>query len=74
MPSISGTTLIAVIKKKYPETPIIAMTGYGHHSKEIVSEPKADLILDKLFDMEALKKAIKNLLIKSSSSFSQNLM
>jgi DNA-binding response OmpR family regulator len=74
MPSISGTTIMRINKMKYPETPITAMTGYGHHPKEIASEAKADLILDKPFEMQVLDKAIKNFLIQYGSSPAKILM
>jgi len=61
MPSISGVTLIEVIKKKYPDTPIIAITGWGHHPKALASEAKADLVLDKPFEMEELNQALEKL-------------
>ncbi len=54
--------MIGVIKQKYPNTPIIAMTGWGHHPKALASEAKADLVLDKPFEMEELDRAIKRLL------------
>ena len=62
MPSLSGVTLIEVIKQKYPKVPIIAMTGLGHHPKALASQGKADLVLDKPFEMEELERAIKRLL------------
>jgi len=62
MPSFSGVSLIGVIKQKYPKIPIIAMTGWGHHPKALASEAKADLVLDKPFEMEELDRAIKRLL------------
>jgi two-component system cell cycle sensor histidine kinase/response regulator CckA len=62
MPSFSGVSLIGVIKQKYPNIPIIAMTGWGHHPKALASEAKADLVLDKPFEMEELDRAIKKLI------------
>jgi len=62
MPAISGVTLINVIKGKYPKTPIIAITGWGHHPKALASEAKADLILDKPFEMDDLNQSITKLL------------
>jgi|OpeIllAssembly_1097287.scaffolds.fasta_scaffold1653459_1 YesN/AraC family two-component response regulator len=64
MPSISGVTLIEAIKKKYPDTPIIAITGWGHHPKALASEAKADLVLDKPFEMEELNQALEKLFSK----------
>jgi len=62
MPSLSGVSLIKVIKQKHPKIPVIAMTGWGHHPKALASEAKADLVLDKPFEMEELERAIKRLL------------
>jgi CheY-like chemotaxis protein len=64
MPSISGVTLIEIIKKKYPETPIVAITGWGHHPKALATDAKADLVLDKPFEMEELNRALEKLLPK----------
>jgi len=64
MPSISGVALIEIIKKKYPETLIVAITGWGHHPKALASEAKADLVLDKPFEMEELHQALENIFKK----------
>ena len=64
MPSISGVTLIEAIKKKYPDTPIIAITGWGHHPKALATDAKADLVLDKPFEMEELNRALEKFLPK----------
>jgi CheY-like chemotaxis protein len=68
MPSISGVTLIEIIKKKYPKTPIVAITGWGHHPKALASDAKADLVLDKPFEMEELNLALEKLLPKKLPS------
>ena len=31
MPDISGVALISIIKKRYPDIPVIAITGWGEH-------------------------------------------
>jgi len=67
MPSISGVALIEIIKKKYPETPIVAITGWGHHPKALASEAKADVILDKPFEMEELLQALEKIFSKTHS-------
>jgi CheY-like chemotaxis protein len=64
MPSISGVALIEIIKKKYPGTPIVAITGWGHHPKALASEAKADLVLDKPFEMEELHQALVKIFSK----------
>jgi two-component system cell cycle sensor histidine kinase/response regulator CckA len=61
MPSISGVALIELIKKINPAIPIIAITGWGHHPKALASEAKADLVLDKPFEMQELDKALEKL-------------
>jgi DNA-binding NtrC family response regulator len=64
MPEISGVTLIEIIKKKSPATPIIAITGWGYHPKALATEAKADLVLEKPFEMEVLDRSITSLLAK----------
>ncbi len=54
--------MIELIKKLSPATPIIAITGWGHHPKALASEAKADLVLDKPFEMQELDKALEKLL------------
>jgi DNA-binding NtrC family response regulator len=62
MPEMSGVALINAIKNKYPEKPIIAITGWGEHPKALASEAKADLVLDKPFEMDDLVQSITKLL------------
>jgi DNA-binding response OmpR family regulator len=62
MPEISGVGLIEIIRKKSPEIPIIAITGWGHHPKALATEAKADMALDKPFEMHKFRQAIKTLL------------
>jgi len=67
MPSISGVTLIAIIKKKYPALPIVAITGWGHHPKALASEAKADIVLDKPFEMEELSRVLEKLISETNT-------
>ena len=62
MPLISGYGLIPILKKQSPQTPIIAMTGWGKHPSELATEAKADMILLKPFDLEDLEKSVSKLL------------
>jgi two-component system cell cycle sensor histidine kinase/response regulator CckA len=62
LPSISGVTLIGMIKKTHPHMPIFAMTGWGHHPKALASEAKADLVLDKPFEIDELRQALDKFL------------
>jgi DNA-binding response OmpR family regulator len=62
MPDVSGIALISMIKKRSPETPVIAITGWGYHHRSLETEAKADMVLDKPFEMEELDQAIEKLL------------
>ena len=64
MPEISGVALIDIIKKKFPEIPIIAITGWGYHPKALAIEAKANLVLEKPFEIEVLDQSITKLLAK----------
>jgi DNA-binding NtrC family response regulator len=64
MPEISGVALIEIIKKKSPAKPIIAITGWGHHPKALAIEAKANLVLEKPFEMDVLDQSITKLLAK----------
>ena len=62
MPNISGVGLISIIKKKFPELPVIAITGWGEHPEALATEAQADRVLEKPFDLSELDTAIKELL------------
>ena len=62
MPDISGVALISIIKKKYPDTRVIAITGWGEHPEALATEAEADHVLEKPFELADLEKLIKNLL------------
>jgi DNA-binding NtrC family response regulator len=64
MPEISGVGVISIIKKKYPGTPVIAITGWGEHPGALATEAAADLVLDKPFELADLERHIKELLEK----------
>jgi DNA-binding response OmpR family regulator len=66
MPDISGVGVISVIKKKSPEMPIIAMTGWGEHPSALARDAKADLVLNKPFELEDLDRHVAELLVKKS--------
>jgi len=65
MPYISGVGVISIIKKKYPGTPVIAITGWGEHPGALASEAEADLVLDKPFELPNLDKHVTELLAKN---------
>ena len=62
MPNISGVGLIAIIKKKFPSLPVIAITGWGEHPEALATEAQADLILEKPFELSELDKGIKEII------------
>ena len=65
MPYVSGVGIIAVIKQKRPETPVIAITGMGEHPKKLAREANADVVLVKPFELKDLGKHIEDLLSKT---------
>jgi len=62
MPDISGVALISIIKKKYPDTRVIAITGWGEHPEALATEAEADHVLEKPFELSELEKWVKKLL------------
>jgi DNA-binding NtrC family response regulator len=64
MPEISGVGVISIIKKKYPGTPVVAITGWGEHPGALATEAEADLVLDKPFELMDLDRHILEILAK----------
>jgi len=62
MPYVSGVGIIAVIKEKTPDLPVIAITAYGKNPERLAAEKQADVVLRKPFEMEALKNHVIKLL------------
>jgi DNA-binding response OmpR family regulator len=62
MPYISGIGVISIIKKKYPGTPVIAITGWGEHPGALAKDAKANIVLDKPFDLRDLDMRVTELL------------
>jgi len=62
MPQISGIGLISMIKKKLPDIPIIAITGWGEYPEAFAVEIQADKVLSKPFELSELDKAIAELI------------
>ena len=62
MPQISGMGLISLIKKKSPDTPVIAITGWGEYPEAFAAESQADKVLSKPFELSELDKAINELI------------
>ena len=47
IPHISGISLISIIKKNLPDTPVIAITGWGEYPEAFATESQADKVLSK---------------------------
>ena len=69
MPQISGISLISIIKKKSPDIPVIAITGWEEYPEAFATESQADKVLSKPFELSKLDKAINELI----SSKKQNV-
>ncbi|OQY14098.1 MAG: hypothetical protein B6I30_01595 [Desulfobacteraceae bacterium 4572_187] len=66
MPNISGVAVISIIKKKNPDTPVIAITGWGEHPESLASEANADLILSKPLQLDELEGFVLDLLSRKN--------
>ena len=64
LPNISGVAVISIVKKKYPQLPVIAITGWGEHPESLAKEAKADLVMEKPFKLPELEQAVRNLIKK----------
>ncbi len=64
MPEISGVGVISLIRKKYPRTPVIAITGRGEHPVALAIEADADVVLKKPFEFVDLDRHVTELLAK----------
>ena len=59
MPKMDGYTLMTEIKNRYPETPIILITGFSiSEAKKIAFEKGADAFVAKPFHLKDLKGVI----------------
>lgn len=66
MPHVSGLGIIAIMKRKSPEIPVIAITGMGEHPEKLAKEASADVVLIKPFELTDLKQHIETLLTKTA--------
>jgi len=62
MPHVSGVGLISIIKGRYPDFPVIAITGFGKVPEDLAAEAKADRIIRKPFDLVEIERIVKDLL------------
>jgi DNA-binding response OmpR family regulator len=65
MPYISGVGVVSIIKKKEPDIPVIAITGWGDHPKALASDANADMVLSKPFDLRDLDRQVMELLSRN---------
>jgi DNA-binding NtrC family response regulator len=63
MPELSGVAVISILKKKYPEIPIIAITGWSMDLAATRTKIGADHVLEKPFEISDLDKLVSKLLI-----------
>ncbi len=70
MPYVSGIGILTVLKRDYPEIPVIAITAYGEDVKSLAQEKEADAILSKPFDHEEFLRIVKEMLRKGGSDAS----
>ena len=62
MPYVSGIGVISALKGKHPNIPAVAVTGYGEEPLEAAKEKKANVMLNKPFEMSTLIGHIEKLL------------
>jgi DNA-binding NtrC family response regulator len=68
MPNISGVAIISLVKKKSPQTPVIAITGWGEHPEALATEAQANLVLEKPIELDKMDQFINELLSKKKST------
>ena len=66
MPYVSGVGVISILKKEFPGTPVVAITGYGEQPEALALEANADLVMEKPFDLEDLDRSITDLLSRQA--------
>ncbi len=62
LPNISGVAIISIVKKRFPTTPVIAITGWGEHPESLAKEAHADYVLEKPFKLPELEQLVQKLL------------
>ena len=68
MEDIGGVGVIAISKNKFPEIPVIAMTGGGPELQEMAREKNADLVVVKPLSLSDLGQQIDRLISKTSKT------
>jgi DNA-binding NtrC family response regulator len=62
LPNISGVAIISIVKKRFPDVPVIAITGWGEHPESLAKEAHADYVLEKPFKLPELEQLVKKLM------------
>ena len=62
MPHISGVGVIKIVKDKYPDIPVIAITGLGDTPEMLAAEVGADRIIKKPLNLTEFDKLIHDLI------------
>ena len=62
MPHISGVGIIKIVKDKYPDIPVIAITGWGDTPEMLAAEVRADRIIKKPFNLIEFDKLVHDLI------------
>ena len=71
MPELSGVGVISILKKKYPETPVIAITGWSVDLGAARPKINADQVLQKPFEICELDKLVSKLLTERHAHVTQ---
>ena len=58
MPEVGGVALISITRKKLPDMPIIAITGWGEHPEALAAEATADIVLKKPIELTEVEKHV----------------
>ncbi len=66
MEDIGGVGVIAISKKKFPEIPVIVITGGGPELQKLAHEKNADLVVEKPLSLSDLRQQIDRLISKTS--------
>jgi DNA-binding response OmpR family regulator len=67
LPNISGVAVISIVKNRFPQTPVIAITGWGEHPEALAKEARADVVMEKPFKLPELEKTALNLIASAQA-------
>lgn len=68
MPGMDGTALLRAAKAKYPEVPVVIITGYGtFHTEKRVMKEGADGYISKPCTLSKIEKTLSSILSPTTS-------